>query len=109
VTGYSKLDSTVPIDLDGLAGSDLNEVEISLVKAKREKAEEKKKKQKEAKKTHETEEEATKAAEIRAKLAEKKEGEGDKPAENAPAVHKDMKCDVCEKMPIVGVRYHCNK
>jgi hypothetical protein len=99
---FSKLDSTVPIDLDLLAGSDLNEVEIDLLKAKREETEAKKKAQQELKRSNTIDADIARAAEYRAERA------GESTTE-ASTIHKDMKCDVCQTTPIVGARYHCSK
>ncbi|PVF93386.1 cysteine proteinase [Serendipita vermifera] len=95
------IDTKVPIDLDLLAGEDLNEVEINLVRAKREAAQSRKKLKEEAKKANDEEKVNQNGG------STKGENKDELPTSDPTRTHKTVRCDVCQMFPIVGTRYHC--
>ncbi|PVF93387.1 cysteine proteinase [Serendipita vermifera] len=95
------IDTKVPIDLDLLAGEDLNEVEINLVRAKREAAQSRKKLKEEAKEANHKEKVDQN------KASTKGEDKAALPTLDPTRTHKSVKCDVCQMLPIVGTRYRC--
>ncbi|CAG8710970.1 2976_t:CDS:2, partial [Acaulospora colombiana] len=120
IAAYSKaisedIDTKVPIDLDVLAGEDLNEIEIKLVQTKRETTQSRKKSQAEAKKSHEQEIAEERKANAEAKNKEKTphdvshsilmhpvpvKSEEEKNKEAGKATHNGIGCDGCGMSPV---------